>query len=374
MIKTHSIRYLATSSILTLSFLAISACTAVAENADQESGSGNFESTLESAESARKQASDANSEWRDTKKIMKEAKGAAGEGNEKKAMKLSNKAQAQGELGLQQTKDNAAYLKQVPEYNPSAKPSDDLKTLQGYFRKKFPDLPDEEFANGNYALDTAMRENWEAIEDFPPYEPFIEEGETLWGTAFKNGKGYANCFPEAGITNTYPRWDAKKAEVVTVPMDINACREQHGEKPLKYGKDEMLQVQSYMAFESRGKPTKVTVPENDPKALVAYNAGKKFYFSRRGQLNLACSQCHFATAGMKIRTNVLGPALGQTSHWPTYRSKWGEMGSLHRRYKGCNKQVRAKPFDFQSETYRNLEFFHTHMSNGIPINGPGTRM
>lgn len=371
MIKTRSIPHLAKPTLLTLAVIATSACTAVAENA---AAGGDFESTLKSAESARKQAATAGGEWRDTKKIMKKAEKSAAEGDTKKAMKLSNKARAQAELGLQQTQDNEAYLKVVPEYNAAAKPSEDLKNLQDFFRKKFPDLPDEEFANGNYALDAAMRENWEAIEEFPPYEPFIEAGETLWGTAFKNGKGYKDCFPEAGITNTYPRWDAKKAEVVTVPMAINACREQHGEKPLKYGKKDMLQVHSYMAFESRGKPTQVTIPEDDPKALAAYNAGKKFYFSRRGQLNLACSQCHFSTAGMRIRTNVLGPALGQTSHWPAYRSKWGGMGSLHRRYKGCNKQVRAKPFGFQSKQYRNLELFHTYMSNGIPINGPGTRM
>jgi|GEM_PF-23982 len=372
MIKTHSIHDLGKPAILALTIMMASACTAVADNAGNDGG-GDFESALKSAEGARKQAGSAGGEWRDTKKIMKEAKEFAAGGDTKNGIKLTNKARAQAELGLQQTKDNAAYLKRVPEHDPNATPAEDLKNLQGYFRKKFPDLPDEEFANGNYALDEAMRENWEAIEEFPPYEPFIEDGETLWETAFKNGKGYKDCFPEAGITNTYPRWDKEAAQVVTIPMEINACREKNGEKPLKYGKKDMLKIQSYMAFESRGKPTKVTIPD-DPKALAAYNAGKKFYFSRRGQLNLACSQCHFAIASNKIRTNVLGPALSQTSHWPAYRSKWGGMGSIHRRYKGCIKQVRAKPFDFQSETYRNLEFFHTHMSNGIPVNGPGTRM
>ena len=56
-----------------------------------------------------------------------------------------------------------------------------------------------------------------------------------------------------------------------------------------------------------------------------------------------------------------------------YRSKWGEMGTLHRRFSGCNKQVRAKDFEAQGEEYRNLEFFLTAMSNGLPLNGPGAR-
>jgi sulfur-oxidizing protein SoxA len=78
-------------------------------------------------------------------------------------------------------------------------------------------------------------------------------------------------------------------------------------------------------------------------------------------------------AGNVLRTEVLGPAFGQTTHWPVYRSKWGEMGSLHRRFTGCNKQVRAKPFKAQGEEYRNLEYFMSYMSNGLPLNGPGAR-
>ena len=76
---------------------------------------------------------------------------------------------------------------------------------------------------------------------------------------------------------------------------------------------------------------------------------------------------------MMIGGNILSTALGQTTHFPAYRAKWGAVGTIHRRYTGCNKQVRAKPFKGQSEEYRNLQYFHTYMSNGIPLNAPGTR-
>jgi sulfur-oxidizing protein SoxA len=49
------------------------------------------------------------------------------------------------------------------------------------------------------------------------------------------------------------------------------------------------------------------------------------------------------------------------------------MGTLHRRFSGCNKQVRAKPFAPQGEEYRNLEYFMTYMNNGLELNGPGAR-
>ena len=134
---------------------------------------------------------------------------------------------------------------------------------------------------------------------------------------------------------------------------------------------EMNSLVAYIAYHSRDEIIDITVPNE--KALAAYQQGKKFYFTRRGQLNFACFHCHFDNAGKRLRTESLGPALGQTTSWPTYRNKWGELGSLHRRYIGCNKQVRAAPFEAQSETYRNLEYFHTHMNNGLPINGPAVR-
>jgi len=36
-------------------------------------------------------------------------------------------------------------------------------------------------------------------------------------------------------------------------------------------------------------------------------------------------------------------------------------------------QVRARPFEAQSEEFRNLEYFLTYMSNGLELNGPATR-
>ena len=89
---------------------------------------------------------------------------------------------------------------------------------------------------------------------------------------------------------------------------------------------------------------------------------------------MSCAHCHIDNAGNYIRSNILGPSVGHPSHWPAYRAKWGAMGTLQRRFTGCNKQVRAKPFKAQGTEYSNLEYFLTYMSNGIPWNGPGVRM
>jgi len=255
-----------------------------------------------------------------------------------------------------------------------ASPEDDLKAFQGYFLKRFPNVPLAEYANGVYALDEASREQWEAIEEFPPYEIAIEEGEELFNTPFKNGKTYASCFRNGGIgvKGDYPYYDSEKGRVETLESAINECRTKNGEKPLGYKKGKLASISAYMAYTTRGQKIDVKIPF-DQRARDAYESGKRFFYARLGQLNLACAHCHVDYAGKRIRADLISPALGHPSHFPVYRSKWGGLGTLHRRFGGCNKQVRALPFKAQSPEYRNLEYFLTYMSNGIPWNGPGTR-
>jgi sulfur-oxidizing protein SoxA len=116
----------------------------------------------------------------------------------------------------------------------------------------------------------------------------------------------------------------------------------------------------------------VEIPD-DPAALAAYEDGKRFYYTRRGQLNFACSNCHVNMAGSMLRAERLSASLGHTTHWPVYRLKWKEVGPLHKRFAECNSQVRAVPLEPQSESYRNLEYFLTYMSNGMALNGPASR-
>lgn len=245
----------------------------------------------------------------------------------------------------------------------------DLANIHQYFKSRFPDIPLNEFANGVYALDAIARDNWEALEEFPPYEMHIDNGESLWDEHLKQ---YSSCFPTGpSIKHLYPQWNEKLNTVVSLPYAINLCREHHNLPALDYLSEEMNGLVAYMAYKSRDKPINIKVPNED--ALKAYQQGKNFFFTRRGQLNFACFHCHFDNAGKRLRTETLGPALGQTTGWPTYRNSWGALGPLHKRYIGCNEQVRAAPFELQSEEYRNLEYFHTYMNNGLPINGPSVR-
>ena len=263
----------------------------------------------------------------------------------------------------------------------TAGPEQDLKDFRKYFTDKFPETPLQDFVNGVYSVDKASREQWEAFEEFPPYDIYVDKGEELFNKPFKNGKGYASCFPKAekGIKQDYPYFDQKTNQVITLELAINQCREANGEEPLKYKTGAMAHLSAYLAYKSRGKKTNVNIVDT-PESMAWYERGKKHFYAKRGQLNLSCADCHYYSAGNKIRADILSPALGHTSHFPVYRNSWSlsdksgdGMGTLHRRYGGCNKQVRAKPFKAQSEEYRALEYFHTYMSNGLTLNGPGVR-
>lgn len=253
-------------------------------------------------------------------------------------------------------------------------PAADQRAFQNYFRKAFPDVALDDFANGPYAVNKEMRKQWEEIMQFPPYDFALDEGRKLFETPFANGKTYADCFPNGGIgiRQNYPYFDAKSGEVITLDLAINRCREANGEKPLKYETGAMASIDAYMSETSRGKKFDIVIP-NDPRALAAYENGKQFFYSRRGQLNFSCASCHVQSAGKRLRGDILAPALGILASFPIYRSDWGSMGTVDRRFTSCMAQVRAVPLKPEAKELRDLEYFLSYMSNGVAIAGPGAR-
>lgn len=253
-------------------------------------------------------------------------------------------------------------------------PQADLAAFRAYFTNRFPNVPLNDFVNGPYSMDADLRKQWQAIEDFPPYQFAVDKGKDMFVTPFANGKTYGDCFSHKGIgiRQNYPYFDESRGEVVTLELALNQCREANGEQPYSYLGDDMAALTAYMAFTSRGKPFDIKIP-NDARALAAYENGEKYFYARRGQLNFSCASCHVQSPGAHIRTEVLAPALGILAAMPIYRSVWGSMVTVSRRFVTCNSQVRDVPLAPQDENYRDVEYFLSYMSNGLPIAGPGSR-
>jgi sulfur-oxidizing protein SoxA len=265
-----------------------------------------------------------------------------------------------------------------------ADPASDLKQFRQYFEKKFPTVPLKEYANGMYVLPgvEAYRQQWESYNEFPPYELGLAEGKKQWETPFKNGKTFAGCFKNGGknLAQHYPYWDEATKQVRTAEMDLSECMKRNGEEGIDFAtlaKDTKKRVQlanltAYFYSLSKGQPVKLDLSK--PGAVAAYERGKQYYWTKRGQLNFACADCHVHLAGKNLGGNQpLSAGLGHPLGWPAYRVEWQRLDTIDQRYATCNKQVRAKPLAPNSTEYRDLQLYETYMSSGLPLTAPAMR-
>jgi sulfur-oxidizing protein SoxA len=168
----------------------------------------------------------------------------------------------------------------LPALSVLASPEKDFDKFVDHFKERFPNTPYEDYKNGVYSIDASAREQWEAMEDFPPYELNVDQGEVFFNKPFKNGNTYGSCFKNdgIGIRQNYPYYNTTRNKVVTLEGALNDCRIKNGEKPLSYYKGkELAHVSAYMAYTSRGNKFNVQIP-NTTEALNAYENGKKTLF------------------------------------------------------------------------------------------------
>ena len=225
---------------------------------------------------------------------------------------------------------------------------------------------------------TYMTDETRAVQndDFEnPGMLWVENGQGLWGEVMgSKGKSCASCHADAekdmkGVAPSYPKYNAKLGKLETLEQVINRhLVDSMGAKPLKYDSKKMLSLTTYIGNISKGMPVNVKV---DGPAAPYFEKGKAFYYKRRGQLNMSCANCHEDNAGNMIRANTL--SQGQINGFPTYRLKWQKPGSVHRRFKGCNKQVRAKPYKVGSPEYTSLELYVKWRGRGLPTETPAVR-
>jgi|MGYP001588910677 sulfur-oxidizing protein SoxA len=266
-----------------------------------------------------------------------------------------------------------------------ASPAEDLKQFREHFKKKFPTVKFDNYANGLYTLpgNEDYRDQWQAFNEFPPYELGLAEGKKDWETPFPNGKTFASCFKNGGknIAQGYPYWDDKNRKVRTAEMDLMDCAKKNGgtQAFLKADLDKDTKARVALAnltayFYGLSKGQRVSVDLSKPGAVKAYEEGKKFWWARKGQLNFACSNCHMDLAGKNFGGGQpLSAGLGHPVGWPAFRTLWGRIETIHFRYKTCLSQGRAKPLKHGSATYDTLQLYETYMSSGLPLTAPAMR-
>lgn len=204
---------------------------------------------------------------------------------------------------------------------------------------------------------------------------WVKDGEALWqARAGKNQQSCASCHGEAstsmrGVATRYPAFDTRSGGPINLSQRINQSRQQHQQAPpFALESADLLSLESYIAYQSRGMPIK---PVTDPRLAEALARGAQSYLQRIGQLDLSCAQCHDSNAGQS-----LGSALIPQAHpdgYPIYRLEWQNMGSLQRRLRNCMSGMRAQPHAYGAPELVALELFLANRAQGMQLAAPGVR-
>ena len=192
-------------------------------------------------------------------------------------------------------------------------------------------------------------------------------GKKAWDRKFKNGKSLAICFPNAGkrVASTYPQFDAKTRQVITVEIAINRCLALHGEPEIMAKNAELMGPLSAY-FKSLSDGQRLTVRVGNTHAREKYDAGLAMFQRRIGQQDVACASCHVQNAGNIYQKQGLSAVVGQAVTWPRLQPG-GRVLGLQAQFQRCMQRSGAEPFAVGSEELNNLEYFHAFMSNGLTM-------
>jgi len=250
-----------------------------------------------------------------------------------------------------------------------------LLTVAGSVRGQGPDRYQVEDRRSGYLY---MGDATRALQDDDFVNPgffAVERGRELWNTVIGSAaKSCASCHADAtqsmrGVGARYPVFDEKKGGLVNLELRINEMRTvQMGAPALPYESDDLVALTAYVATQSRGMPMDVAI---EGLARPFFEAGRDYYFKRRGQLDLSCSQCHDDNAGKMLRGDLM--SQGQVNGFPIYRLMWREAASRHRMFQWCNWALRAEPSELGSDEYLALELYVAWRGRGLPVETPAIR-
>jgi sulfur-oxidizing protein SoxA len=202
---------------------------------------------------------------------------------------------------------------------------------------------------------------------------WVTGGKKLWTQPRGEAKASCSeCHAESamrGVAARYPRYDDTLGGVVNLETRINACATTKQRGPaMAWESAELLALTAYIANQSRGATISVSI---EGKARPVFEAGRRLYTTRIGQLHLACANCHDAAWGRTLFAEKI--SQGHPDGWPAYRLEWQSMGSLERRLRACFFGVRAEMPAYGSDDFTALELYLAWRAQGLAISVPGVR-
>lgn len=213
------------------------------------------------------------------------------------------------------------------------------------------------------------------MDDFDnPGMIFVDQAIDTWNTAMgSDGKSCADCHGDPssmeGLRAVMPKWNEAAGSVWTMEMYINDCvTNRMGAEKWGWNSSEMVNMTALITLQSRGMPVDVKI---DGPAQETWEQGKEIYYTRFGQLELSCANCHEDNYDNMIRADHL--SQGQINAFPSYRLKNAKLNSIHNRFKGCIRDTRAETFKEGSPEFVALELYVASRGNGLSVEGPSVR-
>ena len=181
----------------------------------------------------------------------------------------------------------------------------ELKSGYEFLTQSSKDMQDDEFSN--------------------PGMSDVEKGGKFFREIGVNGKNCVTCHGEDGSKfdpkslARYPVYNSELKKPVTLQEQINICWEdQLDNVPYVYGCTDLVPMEAFVRHKARGEEVNVNI---DGPLKPHYEAGKKLYHTRVGQLAIACAHCHENNSGKKLSGQHLHK--GQTNVFQEYRHRSG---------------------------------------------------
>ena len=212
------------------------------------------------------------------------------------------------------------------------------------------------------------------LDDFEnPAFVFIDSAIDMYSKVDgTEGKSCASCHEDVsefkGLQASMPRVNAD-GKLETLTEIVNRMRTDYmGAEPWKWSGTEMSAMTALIGLQSRGMPVNVSI---DGPAKPFWEKGKELYYTRVGQLDLSCANCHEDNYDTMIRADHL--SQGQINGFPNYRLKNAKINTVQARFKGCMSNVRAEPYKEGSDEFKALELYVASRGNGLSVETPSVR-
>ncbi|MCF8516614.1 MAG: sulfur oxidation c-type cytochrome SoxA [Rhodobacteraceae bacterium] len=213
------------------------------------------------------------------------------------------------------------------------------------------------------------------MDDFDnPGMVFVDRAADKWNAAIgTGGESCAGCHngPESmkGLRAVMPRVDAKSGKLMIMEDYVNDCvTTRMGLEKWGTTSNDMKDMLALISMQSRGEIQNVSI---DGPAAEFWAKGKEIYYTRYGQLEMSCANCHEDNYGNMIRADHL--SQGQLSGFPVYRLKDSGLVSAQQRFVGCVRDTRAETFKAGGDEFKALELYVASRGNGLSIEGVGVR-